>query len=98
MINFIKYKFLKHLIINPPYSPISRKLASNFLNINDNFSKINIGKTLDKKISDLRSDGYFFSNIDRIGLRDNCKKLLNEVKNLGFPENGKISHIKKNNL
>ena len=98
MIDSIKYRFLRPLIINPPYSPISRKLASNFLNINDNYSKINLDEILEKKILNLRSDGYFFSDVNSIGLYDNYKKLLKEVKNLGFPENGKILDIGKNDL
>lgn len=98
MINSLKHRLLRPLIINPPYSSFQRILTSKFLNIGNNFYKSELSEFEKSRINELKEDGCFSTNIEQFNLTNQFEKLSEEVLKIGFTESGNFKDIKNEKL
>lgn len=101
----IKYKLLKYLFCNPPYSKNIRNFASLTNNIIQRFFKKRFKKkqlTLleQRSCDDLKKKGYSKFALTELSekLRENIYELILDMERLGIPINGKIKDIKNKNV
>ena len=98
MIGSLKHRILRPIIINPPYSDFYRNLASKFLNIRNSFTKTELSEFEKSRVSELKEDGCFSTNIEQLNLKDQFERLSNEVLKLGFTKSGNFKDIKNEKL
>ena len=60
MLNSLRHRLLRPLLIKPPFSELTRKISSNFLNLNfeEKFEKPHLNENEIVFVKNLNKDGY----------------------------------------
>lgn len=96
MLNSLRHRLLRPLLIKPPFSELTRKISSNFLNLNfeEKFEKPHLNENEIVFVKNLNKDGYIKSDINKFGIKDIFNNISEAYYDLGFPKSGNIKEIK----